>query len=856
MDLALPIALSFVAGGAARGLLDRWREHRTGPGREPQAVSDLLLWAFLVGPHTILQKDGSWLTAFRYRGPDRASATPEELDALARQFNDALLPYTDRWMFHLDAIRRPAVGYPGPGAFSDPLLRLIDEERRQAHESAPGTGVLGSSHFETEQFLAVTYAPPKEISARLESLFVSGREREIDWSSLFAGYERQVADLERRLGGVLDLERLSSDGLLTYLHECLTGEAHQVATPPSGADLDWLLSDRDLVGGWRPTIGERAFRAVAVHGFPHASTAGMLDLLNGLGLAFRASERILPLSRRAGEKAIRRAQMGWFRSRKGLASWLGEIVGRGQRKSERAEQVDALFEDADASGMVEDAARAAAENASDQVRFAASTLTLLAFDSDPKGADRTAGELAKALADHGFDARVEGLNTLEAWLGSLPGQGHPNLRRPLLSTANLADLAPLTSVWPGLAHNPSPYFPPESPALLVAATSGSTPFRLHLHDSDVGHTLIVGRTGGGKSTLVGLLCAQFQRYAGAQVFLFDIGGSGALLAWAAGGKHYDLAAGAGLSFQPLAGIDEANERAWAGAWIEDLLALQGASILPPDRAAIDRALGLVAGNAPGHRTLTELSVQLQSRELKEALRPYTLDGPFGSLLDADRDDLEDGGYQVFELRALMDLDEKILLPVLTYLFHRVEQRLNGRPTLLVIEEAWLPLLHSQFAGRIQQWLLTLRKQNVAVVLVTQSLAQLEESPQRQTIFESCPTRILLPNPDAANPRTAALYAELGLSGVAIERLARARAKRDYFFVSPRGRRMFELGLGPVALAFLSSLEGKSAPETLRVAREVRDRHGESWPAAWLRDRGLEAEAAQYEALFVSQGDLP
>lgn len=845
MDLSLPIALSLVAGAAARGLLDRLREH----AREPRSVSDLLLWAGLVGPSTILQKDGSWLTAFRYRGPDRASASPEELAALARQMNDALLPYTDRWMFHLDAIRRPAAGYPAEGAFSDPLLRLIDDERRRAYE-------IAGSHFETELYLAVTYLPPRELSARLESLFVRGRSTEIDWTAAFDGFERQVGEIEHRLGSSLHLERLNSDALLGYLHECLTGECHPVRTPPHGSDLDWLLADRDLVGGWKPRLGDRAIRAVAVHGFPHASHAAMLDLLNGLGLAFRASHRLIPLSRRVGEKAIRRAQLGWFRSRKGLAAWAADIAGRGEKKTEQAEKMEEMFEDADASRMVRDAADAASENASDEVRFATYTLTLVAFDRDPKAADRTAAELAKALADQGFDARVESLNTLEAWLGSLPGQGHPNLRRPLLSTANVADLAPLTSVWPGLPHNPSPYFPTESPALIQGATTGATPFRLHLHDSDVGHTLIVGRTGGGKSTLVGLLCAQFQRYEGAQVFLFDIGNSGALLALGAGARHYDLAVGADIAFQPLAGIHDAAERAWAGEWIEDLLTLQGASILPADRAAIDRALGLVAGSLPTHRTLTELSVQLQSRDLKEALRPYTLEGPFGSLLDADRDDLAEGlgarRFQVFELRALMDLDARILLPVLTYLFHRVEQRLDGRPSLLVIEEAWLPLLHSHFAGRIKQWLLTLRKQNAAVVLVTQSLAQLYESPHRHTMLESCPTRILLPNPDAASPQTAALYAELGLSPAAIERLARARLKQDYFFVSPRGRRLFELGLGPVALAFLSASEGKSAPETLRLAREMRERFGRSWPAAWLRDLGLPAEAARFER-FATEG---
>src|SRR5690606_29278434 len=179
---------------------------------------------------------------------------------------------------------------------------------------------------------------------------------------------------------------------------------------------------------------------------------------------------------------------------------------------------------------------------------------LRVMERDRRHAVFVAAELVKALNEAGFAARVETVNALEAFLGSLPGHGYPNLRRALLSSANLADLLPTTSVWPGLAHNPSQYFPPKSPALLWAATDGNTPFRLNLHDSDVGHTLVVGRTGAGKSVLVGSVAAQWMRYPGAQLFYFDHGYSAWLLARACGWAHYDIAAGSagGLGFQPLA----------------------------------------------------------------------------------------------------------------------------------------------------------------------------------------------------------------------------------------------------------------------------------------------------------------
>jgi type IV secretion system protein VirB4 len=409
-----------------------------------------------------------------------------------------------------------------------------------------------------------------------------------------------------------------------------------------------------------------------------------------------------------------------------------------------------------------------------------------------------------------------------------------------LSTRNIADLLPLTSVWPGLSHNPSAYFPAGSPPLLWAKTAGATPFRVNIHDSDVGHTLIFGPTGAGKSVLLGLLAAQFRRYEGAQVFAFDVGYSMWTLAEAAGAMHHDLAAGRpdSISLQPLADIDNPAERAWAADWLETLIALQGVTITPPLRARLDRALELLSHNERMHRTLTELSVQIQDDALAAALRPYTVAGNYGQLVDASQGELQAADFEVFELKHLLALDDRVAVPVLLYLFRCVERRLGSRPALILVDEAWLPLMHSLFGPRLHQWLLTLRKQNAAVVLATQSPAQLERLPFRHTVTDSCPTKIYLPNPDAMTPGQYDLYCELGLNAREIDSIARAVPKRHYYFKSPRGSRLFELGLGPVTLAFLSGQRGGTVDDTRRAVQALAANDGE-WPATWLESLGLE-----------------
>lgn len=849
---ALSLLLAGGVGAGATGLLGRAREHRT----EPNGLADLLNWAFLVDDGVVLLKDGALLGAVRYRGPDLGSATGAELDALVHQITDALLPYADGWMFHVDAVRTPAPPY-AVGSFPDPVTGWIDAERRAAFTSS-------APQFVSEYTLTATYLPPRDVYARAARVFVQGAPRGVDWMQVLSGFRSSVDALEHRLAVRLSVERLGSDALVTHLHCCLTGLAHTVTAPAHGAYLNSVLASQELIGGFAPKVGRLHLRVVAVTGYPAASTPGRLDLLNALPFAYRWSNRFIPLSTRAAQKAIARHQQRWFMGRKGMGSFLREMTGGNDAATvaRREQQNETFFYDQDATAMAKDAALAAAENASGASRFGFATQVVVVADPDERHANVNAAAVVTALQDHGFPARVETVNALDAFFGSLPGHGYQNLRRPLVSGRTVADLWPVTGIWPGHAHNPSPFFPAGSPPLMHVATDGSTPFRLNLHAGDVGHTLVVGATGAGKSTFVGLAIAQWQRYAaksgpaalGAKTFVFDVGYSHWLLAKAAGAQHYDICANPvsssasgelradgrpdAIAFQPLADVDQPSERTWAAGWLETLLELQGVKVTPAQRLHIDRALSLLAREARVHRTLTELTVQLQDAELADAIKPYTVGGSYGRLLDADRDGVGTGSYQVFELRSLMDLDDRVLVPTLLYLFRRVERQLDGRPALIVIEELWAPLMRTVFANRIKQWLLTLRKQNAAVMLVAHTPAQLDQVPAKQVLIESCPTRILLPNPEAATPATARGYHDLGLNDRELAILARAIPKRDYYVKSPGGSRLVQLDLGPVALAFVGTPNGM-APEEIRPAVEaLAERYGGDWPVAWLHQLGV------------------
>ena len=355
-----------------------------------------------------------------------------------------------------------------------------------------------------------------------------------------------------------------------------------------------------------------------------------------------------------------------------------------------------------------------------------------------------------------------------------------------------------------------------------------------MHVGDVGHTLVLGPTGSGKSTLLSFIIAQHFRYPNAKVFCFDKGYSSFVLAKACGGEHYDIMSDeSSLAFYPLDNIHEPTERFWAQDWLESLVELQGVKIIPLHRQSIYNALELLASSKS--KTLTDFINTVQSLEIREALTPYSLAGSMGRLLDANNDGVDKGRFQVFEMEHLMALGEKNVAPVLTYLFHKVEKNLDGSPTLIVLDESWIFISHPIFRDKIKEWLKVMRKNNVAVIFATQSLSDIANSVIKDVIYESCPTKILLPNPEAGNEISKIEYERIGLNSREIDLIKTAIPKRHYYYTSPYGKRLFELGLGGVAKAFVAS----SGKEDVKKAKLFIKQHGHEWPVEWLREHGLD-----------------
>ena len=623
-----------------------------------------------------------------------------------------------------------------------------------------------------------------------------------------------------------EAEWLDDVETLTYLHSCISTRHQRVRVPETPMYLDAVLVDDDLAGGLEPRLGREHLRTLSVMGFPSQTWPGLLDDLNRLAFPYRWSTRAICLDKTDAARLLAKIRRQWFAKRKSVIAILKEVM---------TNEASVLM-DFDAANKALDADAALQELGTDLVGEAYVTATVTVSDENARIAAERLRLVEKTIQGRDFTCMCEGVNAIEAWLGSLPGHVYANVRQPPVSTLNLAHMMPFSAVWAGPERDEHLSAPP----LFFARTDGATPFRFSLHVGDVGHTLIVGPTGAGKSVLLALMALQFRRYPGAQVFAFDFGGSIRAAALAMGGDWHDLGGMVSedrtehVALQPLARVDDPGERAWAAEWVAALLSRESITVTPELKEHLWSALTSLASAPVAERTITGLSVLLQLNALKQALLSYTVAGPWGHLLDAETEQLGEADVQAFETEGL--IGASAAPAVLSYLFHRLEDRFEGRPTLLIVDEGWLALDDRGFAGQLREWLKTLRKKNVSVVFSTQSLADIDGSTIAPVIIESCPTRILLPNERALEPQIATIYRRFGLNDRQIEILGRATPKREYYCQSRRGNRLFELGLSEVALAFTaaSSKSDQTAIEKL-LAGHGRD----GFATAWLRHKDLD-----------------
>jgi len=773
--------------------------------KKPYRFSDQLPWLlFYKKEPVIINKDGSFQITFIYKANDLLSSTDDAISAEAANINNVLKRLGTGCACFFE-VRRTKVNSYLESKYPILAGQIINDERRNIFQN--------SELFENILYVTFVYMPPSEKVSKISDGFITKNNSEQQ------NYEKHIKYFQDNVDKITDIlsqfipsiRVLNINETLTYLHSCISTKYHKVNHSKASIFLDF--TDQSLFGGLQPKLGSSYLKVISVKGFPQETFPEILSEIYKLDCEFRWVTRFICLGLPEAIKELKRRSAAWSSKSRSLWTIIKSVFFPEAILEEKIDSYSA--------NRAEDCEEVAEAVNEDIVSIGYHTATILVWDEDPNKVKKKARQIEAIFNSRGFVSVDETFNSVEAFLGSLPGNCISNVRRALISTLSLSHLIPISSAYAGQKRNKHLNAPP----LFLAKTDEKDVFKFSNHISDVGHVLIVGPTGTGKSLLLVFMASRYQKYKGARIVYFDKDYSAFCATILMGGTHFDLGADRKISFMPLRNINDLSERSWALIWLVDILLQEELDVTPDVKNELWNALNSLSSLPVNQRTISGLVSLVQNEKIRVVLQNYTINGAFGHLFDSDIERLELNNWTTFEMSHLMEQNPKAVGPIMSYMFHKLDLSFKGQPAVIIIDEAWFFLSNPIFAAKIKGWLKTLRKKNVSVWFATHSINDVTQSSISDTLKNSCPTRIFLPNSKLHDNSTQEQYQDIGLNEKQIQIIAEAIPKREYYVQSDLGNRKIDLGIEPGSATL--AICGSSTKADIAKMKELQKKYSDN-----------------------------
>jgi len=771
-----------------------------GWGRKEVLAGDRLPYLALVDDNVVLLRDGSVMLSLMVPGLAFETADTDELNAHVATREVLLRSSLDaRFVLYHHVIRR-RVQVEMDGQFDDPLAAHIDARWR----ARTGSGAL----YVNDQFVTLVRRPARG-KAGLVDRFSRKMKRSgsgpveadpADVRSLRAAATAMVASLGAygaRLLGDYDSGAGRCSEVLELLSALYNGEMRPVRRPSEETDVGQMLPYRRVSFGLdamelRGASGGAFASLVSLKDYPDSTAPGLTDGLLRLPAEIVLTETYAPSDRQVARERI-------------------DLAIRRLRS-------------ADEEAMAERREMAAARDAlgTGSVGFGDHHLSVLVRAGSLEALDDSTAACAAALADAGAVAVREDVNLEPGFWGQFPGNEQFIVRRALISSANMACFGSLHGFAMGQASGNH-----WGDAVTLLATTSQTPFFFNFHQGDLGNFTVIGPSGSGKTVVMNFLAAQAQKFA-PRTILFDKDRGAEVFLRGIGGTYSRIAAGHPTGFNPLSLADTPVNRAFLRDWLGVLLEAKGAEELATIANAVDAAYANDATlrRLSHFRELLSGSRRPEPGDLASRLDAWIGAGEHGWLFDNQHDRLDLSSRVLgFDMTALLE-SPRLRTPVMMYLFHRIEERLDGEPTMILIDEGWKALDDDVFAARIRDWLKTLRKRNALVGFATQSARDALDSRIATALVEQTATMLFMPNSRARYED----YCEgFGLSQHELDVIRTLPAHSRCFLIRQSDASVvvrLDLSGMPEVLTVLSGRES-----TVRKLDQLRERYGDE-PSAW------------------------
>ena len=701
----------------ANAMKTKWLGAAAWSAKEAHA-GDRLPYARLVDTNLLLLRDGSLMGALQVPGLLFETEDTDALNAHAATREVMLRSNLDARFVMYHHVTRRRVSVELAASFDDPLAAHIDARWREKLSSG--------SLFVNDQFVTLVRRPARGkagLAERAGKLFRKRGEIEADPKdarSLRAALQALAASLgdygAQPLSDYSGPSGSTNNELLELLSALYNGEMRPVRRPEEATDIGRMLPYRrasfgldamELQGAGPPTFAT----ILSLKDYPEATSPGLLDAMLRLPYEMVVTESFAPQERQTARERV-------------------DLALRRLRSADEEAQAERA-----------DMLAARDDLGSGSVAFGDHHLTVLVRERDLLRLDDATASIAAALADTGAIAVREDTNLEPAFWGQFPGNESFLVRRALISTANMASFGSLHGFALGQAENNH-----WGDAVTLLETTSATPFFFNFHHGDLGNFSVIGPSGSGKTVVMNFLAAQAQKFS-PRTILFDKDRGAELFIRGIGGTYDRIRAGEPTGFNPLALPDSAANRAFLRDFIAVLLKAAG----PEEFATIASAVDAAYSNDASLRRLRYFRELVsgvrrpQAGDLADRLAPWIDGGEHAWLFDnaTDRLDLTNR-VMGFDMTALLE-NPKLRTATMMYLFHRIDERLDGKPTMILIDEGWKALDDEVFAARIRDWLKTLRKRNALVGFATQSARDALDSRISTALVEQTATMIFMPN---------------------------------------------------------------------------------------------------------------
>ena len=769
-----------------------------------KSSSDFIPYLMHLNEDTLLLKDGSLMKVIKIRGFSFETADDEDIDIKKNARNNLLKGMASgNFALYFHTVRRREEAYPA-GEYTNIFTKRLNKEWKERHS--------GDRSFVNEHYLTIIRKEDTAGLAKIGNIF-----KKLKNKADKAGEKKALKDAlseldeitERVLNGFLNYGaellglKESSEGVHSELLKFLgilvnCGDFQNYKLSP--ISIDKYIQTNRLYFGTKVfesmgAFGSKFGAIASIKEYRPSTNAGILDGFLQMPFEFIISQSFTFINRMVAISSMQLQQRRMIQAEDVAVSQIREID----------EALDSAM--------------------SGRFAFGSHHLTIACFENDVKAVESAISMCVVEFSNVGITAVRENLNLEAAFWAQLPGNMKYVVRKATINTLNLAAFASFHN-YPSGKRTGNHW----GDACTVLNTISGTPFFFNFHVRDVGHTMIIGPTGAGKTVMMNFLCAQAQKF-NCRMFFFDKDRGAEIFIRALGGKYSVLDASRVSGFNPLSLPETAENKTFLVEWLRSLVSCNGEIVTAEDMEKINEAINGNYKLPKEKRRLRNIAPFLGMSgpgTLASRLEMWHSDGARAKLFDNAEDVIDFFSAYAFGFEMAEILKDKISIgPVLLYLFHRINSSLDGTPTMIVLDEAWALIDNDIFAPKIKDWLKVLRKLNAFIIFATQSVEDATKSSISDTLVQQTATQIYLPNLKATEVyKTAFMLSEREF------RLIKTTDPGSRFFLVKQDQsgviaRIDLQGMGDV----IRVLSGRA--ETVVLLHEIMKEVGSEKPEDWL-----------------------